>query len=375
MLPQLQPQTNQTSQLQMEAQRKPSQKQQPKQQQPTPPPPLPKQQSHTPQPPPLPRQQPYQPILPPFQNVFHQSYYPWEHVLPRLPPPYPGEVYQPVNSYINSQMNVEKENLNAKTKYQEILPKANDYNNYNYGSNEIYPELLNNNYQNSSLIRSNNNQVSDTVKESDVNSNFNNPAFTNDNGNYSVKAKTVEVPVIAKELEIPNVVKVPEIPVASRVPELHAAPQRKVLPAVTKAQVLQPAASQEQTSPVPSKRQLIPILPKPSTMATKTNPQTNEPLVPNLQGVTKPQPQKRKYAKRKKPEDENTLRRPMNAFMYYSQEHRNALLLQNNQGFDNRHVSKILAQNWYHLPPAEKLKYNIKAAKVRLINCGEKNFK
>ena len=58
------------------------------------------------------------------------------------------------------------------------------------------------------------------------------------------------------------------------------------------------------------------------------------------------------------------IRRPMNAFMIFSKNHR-ALVHQQHPNQDNRTVSKILGEWWYALKPDEKTKYHELASEVK----------
>lgn len=58
------------------------------------------------------------------------------------------------------------------------------------------------------------------------------------------------------------------------------------------------------------------------------------------------------------------IRRPMNAFMLFSKEHR-ALVHQRHPNSDNRTVSKILGEWWYNLAATEKQKYQDQAFQVK----------
>lgn len=331
----------------------------------------------------------HQSLLSQYPHYFQQPYYPWQQLLPRLPPPYPGEAYKSVNPNVNYAPILEKENLNIKNEYREIQPKLNDY---NCGPKEMLPKLSNMDYKYSEFIKAMYNQVSDKKMKDEVNINHSNSVL--DSRNQSVKAKIAQVPVVNNLPEVPTVVKAPVAPVLPKLPEVPAVTKTPVAPVLPK---LPEFSTIMKTPAVPilpklpevsaaTKRPVVPILPKLPELpnvaklpglsaAVKVSEVPDTTYLPTTillgpynrapQEDVKPQPKKRKYERKKKPnEDPNALRRPMNAFMYYSQEHRNFLLCQNPQGLDNRHISKVLAENWYKLSAAEKLKYHRLAAKV-----------
>jgi len=77
------------------------------------------------------------------------------------------------------------------------------------------------------------------------------------------------------------------------------------------------------------------------------------------------QPAKEKEKdKEKEKEKEKHVRRPMNAFMLFSQEQRAKIHLAN-PNRDNRNVSKILGEKWYSLSSQEQESYKIRAKQLR----------
>lgn len=68
--------------------------------------------------------------------------------------------------------------------------------------------------------------------------------------------------------------------------------------------------------------------------------------------------------KEKEKEKEKHIRRPMNAFMLFSQEQRAKIHLEN-PNRDNRNVSKILGEKWYSLSSQEQEQYKIRAKQLR----------
>lgn len=82
------------------------------------------------------------------------------------------------------------------------------------------------------------------------------------------------------------------------------------------------------------------------------------------QGNEKSSQQTKEKEKEREKEKEKHVRRPMNAFMLFSQEQRAKIHLAN-PNRDNRNVSKILGEKWYSLSTQEQEQYKIRAKQLR----------
>ncbi|KAI8912776.1 high mobility group box domain-containing protein, partial [Gorgonomyces haynaldii] len=64
----------------------------------------------------------------------------------------------------------------------------------------------------------------------------------------------------------------------------------------------------------------------------------------------------------KKEKDPNAPKRPMTAFLYYSQDHRQAIIA-TNPGQPISEVAKLLGEKWKTATPQEKMRYEEMAAR------------